>query len=264
MSWRSVLSLGVFSWAVAAAAAGSYDARILSDSPALYLPLSGISGGLATDLSPHHRNGRFYPQTRGPRLTRLPNGETAVVLDGASEYIEVASTASLSVRPGHALTVEAWIQPGTLEFPHAENGYVHWAGKGETGMEEFTFRMYSRTNSANRPNRISGYVFNPDGGEGSGSYFQDPVRAGEWIAVAMVIDARAETVAIYKNGVLRKTTPFSQFGVSPQPGNAPLRVGTRDLRSFFLGAIAKFAVYDRALPASTLAAHAALMSAPAR
>ena len=63
-------------------------------------------------------------------------------------------------------------------------------GKGEAGSHEYALRMYSRQNAASRPNRISGYAFNPQGGLGSGSYFQDPVTKGEWIYVAVVIDDR--------------------------------------------------------------------------
>jgi hypothetical protein len=113
--------------------------------------------------------------------------------------------------------------------------------------------MYSK--STNRPNRISGYVFNPEGGLGSGSYFQDEVRSRRWIHVALIIDGPKGTVSLFKNGELRKTTPFSQFDVTPQPGNAPLRIGTRDRRSFFKGAIGKIAVYRRALTAAQLRAH---------
>jgi len=40
-----------------------------------------------------------------------------------------------------------------------------------------------------RPNRISFYVFNPEGGEGVGSYFQDTLHQGRWIFVVGVADS---------------------------------------------------------------------------
>ncbi len=63
------------------------------------------------------------------------------------------------------------------------------------------------------------------------------------------------SVRLYKNAVLRKTIPLSQFNVFPGLGRASLRIGTRDFASFFKGAIGKFAVYQHALKASRLQAH---------
>jgi hypothetical protein len=134
-------------------------------------------------------------------------------------------------------------------------------GKGEPGKHEYAGRMYSFTNSASRPNRISGYVFNLAGGLGSGSYFQDQVKKKEWIHVVIVIDTRlytaptSLTISIYKNGILRKTTPLSQFNVTPEPGTAALRIATRDLNSYFKGAIGKFALYGYALSSVKIKAH---------
>ena len=52
--------------------------------------------------------------------------------------------------------------------------------------------MYNCTTKdhPNRRNRISFYVFNPDGHLGVGSYFQDPVIQGEWIHVLGIADGQ--------------------------------------------------------------------------
>jgi hypothetical protein len=245
------------------ALASLYDTAVLRDRPVLYLKMNAAPGSQAeADLAGSHQNGRYYPASGSPAKTRMPNGDLATVFNGATQYLEIPSSSLFSVRSGGGLTVEVWIRPDTLNFPNGESdGYVHFAGKGESGEHEYALRMYSKTNSANRPNRISGYVFNLDGGLGSGSYFQDAVQAGQWIHVAMVIDNRPNgTVSIFKNGVLRKTTPLSQFDVVPQPGNAPLRIATRDLRSFFKGAIGKFAIYRYVMSESKLKSHYAKMT----
>lgn len=236
----------------------AYDDIIKMDRPIAYWSLAGNTGNaIEKDLGwQSSHDGRYFPQNGAFKRTRLPNGDKATVFDGYTQYLEVPSALSLSAREGHALTLEAWIRPDTLEFPTQESdGYVHWAGKGESGFHEYALRMYSLTNSANRPNRISGYVFNPGGQKGSGSYFQDSVKKGEWIHVGLVIDGVKREVRLFKNGQLRKTTPFSQFDVSPMPGAAPLRIGTRDMHSFFKGAIGKFAVYTRALGELQFKAH---------
>lgn len=242
--------------------ASLYDTTVLRDRPVLYWKMTGSA--TESDLSGLGHGGKYFPPTRLPGKTTMPNGDTATVFDGVAQFLEAPSASVFSVPARGGLTIEAWLRPDTLQFVHDEgDGYVYWAGKGESGEHEYAGRMYSRTNDAHRPNRVSGYVFNLSGGLGSGSYFQDPLTAGQWFHVAIVVDTRGEgTVALYKNGVLRKTTPLRQFGVTPRPGNAPLRVATRDLRSFFKGAVGKFAIYRKALGAAQLLVHYRKMTAP--
>ncbi len=258
MAFYSGLSL-VWALTPPVFAASLYDAAILADNPVLYLRLSA-PGNQDTELDRSGRgnHGTYFPLTANFAKTQLPNGEAATVFDGVNQYLEVPSAPNLSVKPGGALTIEAWIRPDTLNFSHDESdGYVHWAGKGESGQHEYVLRMYSRQNTAGRPNRISGYAFNPQGGLGSGAYFQDAVTAGQWMHIAVVISTRTRpgTIRIYKNGLLRQTTPLDQFHVVPRAGNAPLRIGTRDFGSFFKGAIGKVAVYAHPLTEAQLRNH---------
>src|SRR5215831_10114803 len=181
--------------------------------------------------------------------------------DGVRSYVEVPGGEAFSLRAGGGLTVSAWIRPATLKFLSTEgSGYVHWMGKGEKGKHEWVFRMYSQGNSENRGNRISFYVFNPQGGEGVGSYFQDPIVAGEWVHIVGVADDHR--TYIYKNGQMRKCDQYRGSGddgcgkhpiqVDPEPGPAPLRIGTRDLKSFFKGEIREVRILNRALTASEI------------
>jgi hypothetical protein len=79
------------------------------------------------------------------------------------------------------------------------------------------------------------------------------MHIGEWVMAAFVVEDRETTrwphgyIAIYKDGALRGTVSLEQFHVIPQASNAPFRIATRDLRSYFQGAIGKVAVYDAAL-----------------
>jgi hypothetical protein len=167
-----------------------------------------------------------------------------------TDYIEISDSADFSVATANSLTVSAWMRPDVLTFPNSEStGYVHWMGKGEAGQQEWTFRMYNETTTdvPPRPNRISFYVFNLQGGEGVGSYFQDPVQAGEWIHVVGIADG--QNTYIYKNGVLKQSQSYAGI-ISPQHGTAPLRIATRDFNSFFLGAIRGVQLWSRALTAS--------------
>jgi hypothetical protein len=187
-----------------------------------------------------------------------------VQFNGTSAYVEVANSADFSVATTGSLSVSAWMRPDTLTFPNTEgSGYVHWLGIGTAGEHEWVLRMYSQDNQENRANRISFYVFNPQGGLGIGSYFEDPVIPGEWIHVVGVVDGRR--TRIYRNGVQRDCDQYtgnddskchhyaSNLWITPKHGNAPLRLGTRDLHSYFQGALAQVRIWNRALSADEIA-----------
>jgi hypothetical protein len=203
--------------------------------------------------------------------------------DSSKSYVQIPDNADLSVSTTGSLTVAAWMRPDTLDFKYTEgNGYVNWLGKGDTsgaGRDEWQFRVYNSSNSQNRVNRISFYVFNLTGGEGIGSYFQysintpDPVRAGEWIFVVGVVDGTTNTTSIYKNGVFVRCDKYygdavghvqgtacqhypryNQLGkttwVVPKHGSAPLFMGRSDSccpTSYFQGAISKMRIWNRVL-----------------
>ncbi len=177
--------------------------------------------------------------------------EAYLLFDGMKDYVEVADSGDFSVGSTGELTVAAWIRPDALVARKPEgSGYVYWMGKGEPRQHEWAFRMYSWDNAEGRQNRISFYVFNLAGGLGVGSYFQDPLRPGEWIHVVGVADR--ERTYIYKNGVLRKRDVYRGH-ITPARGKAPLRIGTRDLHSFFAGGIREVRIWNRALTAAEVA-----------
>ncbi len=194
-------------------------------------------------------------------------GEPILLFDGRSTRIEVPTRPEYSLPPRHTMTVSAWIRPDTLEFPDSEGtGYVHWMGKGESDRQEWTFRMYSLTTTdwPRRPNRTSFYVFNASGDRGTGSYEQEAVSPGEWMHMVGVADAGC--THFHKNGRFRDCDVYREARkgecvshpgiaecdssgdpVEPEAKDAPLRIGTRDCRSHFLGAIARVKIWQRIL-----------------
>ncbi|MFI7145776.1 LamG-like jellyroll fold domain-containing protein [Nonomuraea sp. NPDC050022] len=104
-------------------------------------------------------------------------------------------------------------------------------------------------------------------------YFQMPVKVSEWIHYAVTFDTSEGTygkVRIYRNGVPAGTDNLAyrpgtavEVIVKPRPGSAPVRVGTRDGKSYFKGAVGKFAIYDRALSGAELRSHHAAMTGSA-
>jgi Concanavalin A-like lectin/glucanases superfamily len=241
----------------------AYDRQVLSLDPMMYLTLGHPTALIEPDLSGNGHAGTYLPAHDPPVAATMPNGDAAAQFNGDGQYLQVPSSAALSVTHSGCLTVEAWIRPKTLQFPkETGTGYVYILGKGTTNEQEYALRMYSLSNSENpvRPNRISAYVFNLRGGLGSGSYFQDQVQAGAWTMITFAIDSRTSaawpdgSVAIYKNGVLRGQVSIGQFNVTPRAASAPLRIATRALESYFEGAIGKVAVYDYMLTADQIMA----------
>ncbi|MBB5867321.1 hypothetical protein F4553_000700 [Allocatelliglobosispora scoriae] len=240
----------------------AYDTAVLADAPVGYWRL-GDGGSTVADSSGNGHTGTY---TGAPATTTLPNGDPATTFNGSSQYASIADGDYLSIPTTGRITVEAWLRPDVLQFAHQEStGYVHWLGKGTAGQHEYTARIYSLTNSENRPNRISGYSFNLGGGLGAGSYFQDTVTAGQWIHYTLVINTQSVSgyptgyTKVYKNGVLRDQDSLQDYGIIPGNGTAPLRIGTRDLASYFQGAIGKVAVYGQELSGTRIAAHYAAM-----
>jgi hypothetical protein len=199
-------------------------------------------------------------------LMALPAGAAAaanaptvyLTFNGNNAYVEVPSSPDLSLSNA-GLTIAVWMRPDSLTFSKTEGSlasqqYVHWFGKGQNAQQEFTFRMYSLTQPGPRQNRISFYAFKLDGGRGCGSYFQDPIRPGQWLQVVGVIDQSVSKVSIYKNGQLRHSDSYASLTPVPQPGSAPLRIGSKDLSSYFQGAIGPIWIWNRPLSASEVGA----------
>jgi len=237
-------------------AGDAYDRQVLSFCPVMYLTMSHQDGGTEPDLSGHGHHAVYLPAGSRPATSPLPNGDVGADFDGNKQYLRVASARDLSIPNTGRLTVQAWIEPAVLQFRHVQgSGYVYILGKGVAGEQEYALRMYSLSNSEEpeRPNRVSAYVFNLGGGEGSGAYFQDKVYPRRWMMVTFVVDDHPSKawpdgyVAIYKNDALRGKVSIAQFRVRPKLSNAPLYIGTRQRQSFFEGAIGKVAIFDHAL-----------------
>jgi hypothetical protein len=239
-----------------------YDAAVLADKPSAYWAMRIPGIGAEKDLTGNGHTGHYVGN---PSATKLPNGDVAADFDGATQFMKVPDAPGLSPATRGVLTIEAWLRPDTLQFTRQEGtGYVHWLGKGESGRHEYVARMYSLRNDEDRPNRISGYLFNIAGGKGAGSYFEERIKKGQWIHYVLVINAREKDLdypngytKIYLDGKLKAKNDLNYHGTSivPTRGSAPFRIGTRDLNSFFQGAVGKVALYTKELSTKTIEKH---------
>ena len=240
----------------------SYAETVLAKHPAAYWRLGDKHGPEAADSSGHDLHGTYHGRVLfGERGAIQGDPDTAIAVAPPGAYVEIASSPQFSqAQSGKGLTVEAWMRPDVLSFPgETTDPYVMWLGKGEKDEMEWGFRFYSKEST--RPNRISAYIWNADGGLGSGAYFQDELKAHEWLHVVGVFDPGSADnpgagVSIYKNGQLRGSPAtsrgalYSSYNIRPRMGTAPVRLGTRDLRSFLTGGLDEVAVYPRKLTAA--------------
>jgi len=247
-------------------AAPTYDRLVLADDPVGYWPQNASGGWRSREVTRQSPDAVIHGS---PTVGRMPNGDKVLVFDGQDDYLEIADSPTLSPATTGQFTVEAWMRPDVLVFESSERaGYVHWMGKGEPGQHEWVSRIYSLDNTAGRENRISGYLFNLDGGLGAGSYYQEPIEPGQWLHYALVINAEYSSDAypegytkLYVDGVLVDVDSlvFDGTQMVPGDGTAPVRVGTRDFGSFFEGAIGKVAIYDYELAPERIAARVEVM-----
>jgi hypothetical protein len=231
--------------------------------------LGETRGSTAHDVSGHHHGGRYLGH---PRLgqTGAISGDPnrAIGLDGPKtrSYVAIPDSKAFSVASsGHGLTVEVWMRPDLLDFrgekADADHAYIHWLGKGDTGQVEWGFRFYSR--EAARRNRISAYVWNANGHQGAGAYVQVPLLPRRWLYLVATFDDPRQPnarVRLYKDGApsphnSSSGTLYRSFGVRPRHGPAPVRLGTRDLRSFLTGGLDEVAIYPRVLSAKEVLHH---------
>lgn len=220
------------------------------------VPTSGLiawyrlNSGSGDDNTTLNNNGTVYNTSSA--TNRKGASGFATRFNGYSSYIEAPDKSYLSINYTGQLTISVWMKVETLDFTNNEKGYVHWMGKGSSGRQEYVLRMYNK--ASDRPNRISCYAYNLDGGLGAGSYFQDNLSLNQWIHVVALYDYPKNSIKIYKNGILRDSDTFSSYDIIPQNGSAPLRIGTRDFASYFKGVLDDLRIYNRTLSQSEITA----------
>ncbi|MES1201633.1 MAG: LamG domain-containing protein [Pseudomonadota bacterium] len=251
-----------------------YDALVLSDRPVAYWALHGDAR--EPDLTGHQHQVDRYG---APSSTSLPNGERAARFDGADAYFSARSDPAFSVTTTGMLTWEAWIRPDVVDFPReSTDGYVDFMGKCATYAPscEWEARLYGMRTPQGRCGRISAYIFNSSAGLGSAADWQpecSAVRAAQWLYVVGGYDLTTRpadcpdtqrypgSIEIWVNGARWNSAPhrptgcMSQYAVSPRAGSSPLLIGTMARDTWFKGAIAKVAIYDRLLTQAEIERH---------
>lgn len=214
------------------------------------LALYGENRLLAYDFSGNGNNGTVKGATFKKNVGR--NG--AYEFDGVDDLITVKDSDSLSPSTTGAFTIAYWAKFGRTKFVGEGSGknYINYLGKGVYGSNpsnEFHFRQHNGSNTEGRNNRISFYVFNPEGGLGAGSYFQEPINTNQWVFIVGVYNGTH--VQIWKNGVLKDTDPLSSYNIIMKNGRAPLTLGGYSIDGYqdkyWKGSLDEVRIYNRIL-----------------
>jgi hypothetical protein len=183
-----------------------------------------------------------------------------VTFNGLNSYINVTNQEYLSINNTGQLTISFWLNIPDFDFNGTDgSGYIEIIGKGRTAWNnpEYGFRIYNNSNTANRPCRISFYVWNITGGEGAGMYAQNNITDtscnvtmyGEnWIHV--VGDSNQTHVHLFVNNKTRADSTgnnLSFYNVTPTSGSSSLKFGSRQLVGYFNGSIDDIRIYNRTL-----------------
>ena len=248
--FRKVLYLTAM---ISAAVAAEESAAVPSEGLVAFYPFSGsFENNAGTVIDPAENHGATFAEDR------FGNENSSAYFDGNETYLEIPDNDAFSISTTGALTISVWVSPEVLNFPKAEaGGYTHWMGKGVPHQQEWVFRMYNKDLSQgqeDRPNRMSAYAFNLEGGLGAGSYVQEQVQENEWIHFVARYDVESNKITLFKNGVQKDQDDLYDvtYGVQVQNGTAPLRLGTRSQWSYFQGRIDDLRFYNRALSDSEI------------
>jgi hypothetical protein len=250
-----------------------YRQLVLAANPVAYWRLGeAVGAATAVDETGHKHDGTYHGKPRFAEPASLHGSRNGAVAFEGGTFVEIPDDPGFSQpTSGQGLSVEVWLRPDRLDFPgDRDNTYIHWLGKSETGRHEWGFRFYN-TADAQRPNRISAYIWNADGGLGAGAYFQDPLQIGQWIYIVACFppgDANTRPtpgVQIYKNAALRNGPPDTgtlyadpKWKIVPQHGTAPVRLGKRDGNGMLIGALDEVAIYPRVLSPEEIQLHYAV------
>jgi len=215
--------------------------------------------GNPLDDGPDHLNGTINGTTMTLVTDHFGRPNSAYLFDGTDNYIDVATNGIFSpANYPNGYSISLWVAPYNLDFSSPSDGYLYYFSKLSSGEDEWAFRMYNDNPAQDddRPNRLSAYMFNLDGGFGQGCYSQTTLTAQQWIHLVFTIDINGNSGAgilnYYKNGTFVETEPLhGEYTVNPASGTAPVRIGTGDINQssnlYFNGSIGDVCFYNRVL-----------------
>lgn len=174
-------------------------------------------------------------------------GADGASFDGTS-YISLPDHDDFSVATKGGLSILSFVTVRDWKGAGASE-YVHWMGKGKSGAHEWTFRHYVKGGTgeaSTRQGRMSFYHYNPPGGLGAGSYYQD----SSFPTTERTVIGRCDltTVSLAVNGSVRDSDALSGYSIKPVNTGTPPCIGSRgDGTGFLVGKIRRVAFFNHVL-----------------
>lgn len=242
-----------------------------------WLPTTGLIAGYECNESPtgviSDITGNHHPVVANVGRTTDRHGNASKACLFSESSLTITDHPDFSITTTGYLSISLWIRPdgssldanGELLFADTQgSGYVHYLGKGTTsgpnGNREYSLRIYSADNSEGRHNRMSAYAFPYFGGLGPGSYWQAPFVSGTWMHYVVMYSKPDKRVWLYRNGTLVDSDSWDASSSHPIDDSelldktAPVRIGTQDGGSHFVGAMDDIYFFNTLLSASDISA----------
>jgi len=221
----------------------SYRSAIVADAPSAYWRLGEASGTNANDEIAN-RDGT-YVGTPGLGIAGaiVGDGDTAIHLNGSTQYVTVPDDNAFSIGTTGVLTVEFWAKPP----PSISSEQVVIGKAGGSGYE-WAVAYQPDAGVKSRVWTLGGGAIASHGGEPAGPLDQ-------WHYIVASFDEPNDRLTLYVDGVgpSYDTDPWT---AATQNGTGPLDIGRRgDNTMYFDGAVDEVAIYNYALTPAQVAAH---------
>jgi len=190
------------------------------------------TGGTTADASGNGHTGTLYPVTGGTNTTTANMwdqtgkiGPDAIEFDGTDDYL----TCTGGISTTDAITVEAWIKPGTISSLDS----VYKIG-GQSGTVGYHWLYISSSN-------MTWQYCHGDGYNAPG--VSQTFSSGTWYHLALTHDYTAKQIKYYVDGVLIGTNNHSESVVAVDNKTSTIGAYSSTLHSF-IGLIDDVRVYD--------------------
>lgn len=203
----------------------------------------------STIAKPVPSDGLVLDFRNGPDTLKLKDSSSSKNSGRATSVVIPTNPSLVSMQTTHQLTLSLWIKPRSIpsEFPTLISKGAHNSSNTNAG--------YELTLNANGDNDILFYsgTFEARAANANGSLVNH--HLGEWIHIAVTIDATAQTAQIYVNGQpYQNVVTFGNFSDINFDTPYDLYVGTKDpgaAPSFctFDGTLRQVLIYNRVLSA---------------
>lgn len=175
-------------------------------------------------------------------------GKKALRFDGSRSLVEIPSVNALFALDKEQggtgeMTFEVWLKADTDQ----EAGIIDKSSAGMAVDSPYSLWI--------SPHRLNAYVGRQPNKGFSNISDSEPIIAGDWIHVAMVVND--QSLALYRDGVLLGRV---KRGPKISDNEKPLLLGSMGLpgRYYFNGLLDEVVIYKKALPESTIKAHSEL------